>query len=79
MDGTEVFAAAKRNLLAVVPDLDPEAVRGDRALADLGCTSIDCAEMVAMTMEELGIVVLITDFRQATDLDTLVAVLCRHA
>jgi polyketide biosynthesis acyl carrier protein len=78
MDDTDIFAAVKRNLMEVVPDLHPEDVRRDQALADLGCTSIDRAEVVAMTMEELGIVAPIMDFQQVTDVDSLVSVLCRH-
>ena len=40
-----VFEAVKASLLEVVPDVDPNAVTSGRALADLGCTSIDRAEV----------------------------------
>lgn len=73
-----VFAAVKRNLLDVVPDLDPDDVTIDQAMADVGCNSIDRAEVVTLTMEDLGVEVPVMEFRDVTNIRSLVDVLARH-
>ncbi|MER7168819.1 phosphopantetheine-binding protein [Micromonospora sp. NPDC000207] len=73
-----VFEVVRDSLLEVVPEVDPDAVTPGRTLADLGCTSIDRAEIVTLSMERLGVVVPITEFRDVNDLDTIVELLGRH-
>ncbi|XVV00805.1 phosphopantetheine-binding protein [Actinosynnema sp. CA-248983] len=73
-----VFDAVKDSLLEVVPDVDPDAVVPGRALVDLGCTSIDRAEVVTLAMERLGIVVPISEFQDVNDIDAIVALLGKH-
>lgn len=74
-----VFEAVKASLLEVVPETDPAAVTEGRALADLGCTSIDRAEVVTLAMERLGIVVPIAEFRDVNNIDAIVELLGKHA
>ncbi|CCH31880.1 phosphopantetheine-binding protein [Actinosynnema sp. NPDC047251] len=73
-----VFDAVRDSLLEVVPDTDPAAVRPGRTLLDLGCTSIDRAEVVTLAMERLGVVVPIAEFQDVNDIDTIVALLGKH-
>lgn len=73
-----VFGAIRRNVLIVVDDLDPDTVTIDRALPDLGCNSVDRTEIVSMTMEDLDIVVPVTEFGAVNDIRSLVEVLTRH-
>ncbi|MFB7664924.1 phosphopantetheine-binding protein [Kitasatospora sp. NPDC056138] len=76
---TQVFDTLRRNALDVVPELDPAAFAAERTLSELGCNSIDRAEIVTLTMEELGIVVPVHEFQQGYDLATLVDVMLKHA
>jgi polyketide biosynthesis acyl carrier protein len=77
-DQTRVFDVVKRNLLAVLPDLDPQVVALDKSLTDLGCNSLDRADVVTMTMEQLAIDVPVEDFAKMHDLRTLVEVLAQR-
>jgi polyketide biosynthesis acyl carrier protein len=73
-----VFEAVKRNVLEVLPDLTPEDVSMKGTLTDLGANSIDRADVVTMTMEDLGIVVPISDFQSVCDIRSLVDLLKKH-
>jgi polyketide biosynthesis acyl carrier protein len=67
-----IFNVIKSKALVVVPELDPDAVSMDRTLAELGCNSIDRADIVTMAMEELGVVVPVTEFHQSQEIGELV-------
>ncbi len=73
-----VLTAIRRSVLEVLPDLDPELVTEDRSLSDLGANSIDRAEIVTLTMEDLGISVPVGDFREVHDIGSLALLLRRH-
>ncbi len=78
MSEAEILEIVRRHLAEVVPDLDPDAVRMDQDLVNLGCSSIDRAEVATMAMSALGIVVPIMEFRHVGNIGTLVGVLRRH-
>ncbi|GGP51617.1 phosphopantetheine-binding protein [Saccharothrix coeruleofusca] len=78
VDESAVLEAVRRNVLAVVPDLDPELITPDRSLADLGCNSIDRADVAAMTVDDLGITVPVAEFGGVADIGDLVRLLVRH-
>jgi polyketide biosynthesis acyl carrier protein len=78
MNEDKVFEAVRRNVATVVPELDPESISIEDALADLGCTSVDRADVVALTMEELGISVPVREFEGVRNIRSLVNVLARH-
>jgi polyketide biosynthesis acyl carrier protein len=73
-----VFEAVRRNVLEVLPDLTPQDVSMQGTLTDLGANSIDRADVVTMTMEDLGIVVPISDFQNVHDIRSLVELLKKH-
>lgn len=79
MDEKRIFAAIKRNVLEVVPEIDPDAITMDCSLSDLGCNSLDRADVVTMTMEELSIAVPVHEFHKGESIGQLVAVMRRHA
>lgn len=79
MDDSGIFEAVRRNLGVVVYDLDTSTVTLDHSLADLGCNSIDRAEVVTLTMEDMGIYVPVMEFQQTRDIRSLVALLARHS
>lgn len=74
-----VLDAVRASLVEVVPDVDPGAVAGARTLSELGCTSIDRAEVVTLAMERLGVVVPVAEFRDVDDIDSIVELLRKHA
>jgi polyketide biosynthesis acyl carrier protein len=74
----QVFEAVKRNLLDVIPELDPALVSIDKSLCELGCNSIDRAEVVTLTMEDLAISVPVSAFSEVHDIRTLVGVLAQR-
>jgi polyketide biosynthesis acyl carrier protein len=73
-----VLAAIRRSVLVVLPDLDPELVVPGRSLTDLGCNSVDRADVVAMTMEDLDVSVPVAEFAEVRDIGTLAEVYRRH-
>lgn len=70
-----IFNVVKRHLLAVIPELDPRLVSIEKSLTDLGCNSIDRADIVTLTMEELDITVPVSAFADVRDIRGLVGVL----
>ncbi|MFF9062922.1 phosphopantetheine-binding protein [Streptomyces sp. NPDC101213] len=79
MDDSDIFEAVRRNLGVVVYDLDTSTVTPDDSLAELGCNSVDRAEVVTLTMEDMGISVPVMEFQQTRDIRSLVALLARHS
>jgi polyketide biosynthesis acyl carrier protein len=74
----EVFAVVRESVLQVLPELAGEQVSMDGTLADLGCNSIDRADVVVMSMERLRIAVPVGEFRSVNDIRSLVGVLQRY-
>ncbi|MGW8063188.1 phosphopantetheine-binding protein [Streptomyces ziwulingensis] len=79
-NGTEerVLAVLRRTTLEIVPEVEPAAFTPDRTLSDLGCNSIDRAEIVTLAMEELDIAVPVHEFHQGMDIATLAALMRKH-
>jgi polyketide biosynthesis acyl carrier protein len=78
MNESRELAALLRNLGAVMPDLDLREVSVACSLADLGCNSIDRMDIVAMTMEDLGIAIPVTEFKDVHDISSLMQLLQKH-
>lgn len=78
-DDGEILEMIRRTVVAVVPEIEPAAVTPDRTLTELGCNSIDRAEIVTMAMEELGVVVPVPEFQQVRDVRSLVELLRKYA
>ncbi|MBO3744807.1 hypothetical protein J5X84_01915 [Streptosporangiaceae bacterium NEAU-GS5] len=74
-----IFETVKRNVLAVLPDVEPGQISIDGKLSDLGANSVDRADVVTLTMEDLGVTIPITEFQDVSDLRSLVTVLEKHA
>ncbi|MCS0605420.1 acyl carrier protein [Streptomyces sp. LP11] len=71
----QVLDVLRRTALEIVPEIEPAAFRPDRTLSELGCNSIDRAEIVTLTMEELDIAVPVHEFHQGMDIGTLAALM----
>ncbi|MDX3529653.1 phosphopantetheine-binding protein [Streptomyces sp. ID05-39B] len=79
MDDSDIFETVRRNLGVVVYDLDTSTVTLDNSLSELGCNSVDRAEVVTLTMEDMGISVPVMEFQQTRNIRSLVALLARHS
>jgi polyketide biosynthesis acyl carrier protein len=77
--GDRVLAAIARSVRTVLPEIGQDQVRPDRSLSDLGCNSVDRAEVVSLTMEDLGIDVPVNAFSAVTDIGTLADLLRAYA
>lgn len=75
MTRDEVFAVVKANVLAILPDLPPDAIAIDQSLKDLGANSLDRMDIVVNSMEELGVKVPLTHFAQARNIGGVVDLL----
>lgn len=63
----------------VVPEVDLTRFTADRRLADLGCNSIDRAEILTVTMDRLGVVIPSTELHSELRIGDLVALFQRYA
>lgn len=75
MTRADVFAVVTRQLLEVLPDLDPALIHEDRSMRDLGANSIDRADVIVQTMEQLGVKFPIAELAGVPNLRGLVDVL----
>ncbi len=71
-DEYTVLDTLRRHIVAVVPEVDPAQVTRNVSMADLGCNSIDRAEVVTLTLEELRLDVPVAEFQGLPDLGALV-------
>ncbi|WP_181614165.1 phosphopantetheine-binding protein [Nonomuraea soli] len=79
MNEDEIFETVRRNVLKVLPELTPDEVTIDGTLSDLGANSIDRADVVTMTMEDLGMVIPVAEFQDVSDIRSLVDLLKKHS
>ena len=73
-----VMDAIRRNITAILPELGPADIVPDRTLADLGLNSVDRGEVVTNVMDELDVIIPITEFYQAMLIGDLVALFEKH-
>ncbi len=79
MTEEDIFDVVRRKTTEVLPDIEPAEVSIDGSLSDLGANSIDRAEIVTLTMEELGVVIPVSDFSGVADVRSLVVLLGKYA
>ncbi len=78
MTSTEQVMTTLRAQVALIsPEVDPGAVGPGTSLEQLGCSSIDRAEITVMTMQALEVVLSPHELAQVRDVDTLVTALAR--
>ncbi len=79
MDEDGIYLRLRDNLATVLTDVAPGELTLDRTLAELGCNSVDRAEVVTMTMEDLGITVPVMEFQDVKDVRSLVELFGKYA
>lgn len=72
MTRSEIFDIIKANLLDILPELDPARVDETKSMKDLGANSIDRADVVIRTMEQLGVKLKISELAEVKNLSGLV-------
>lgn len=70
-----VMDAIREALVAVRSDIDPALLVPDVTLTELGCDSMDRAEIVTVSMVALGVIVPVDRFADVGDVRELAALL----
>lgn len=71
-------AAVHRCILTVCPDVPAASLRPEASLQELGCNSVDRADVLTMAMHELGVAVPVAELARARDIAMLTDLLRRH-
>jgi polyketide biosynthesis acyl carrier protein len=79
MGREQVFTVVREEILSVRPDVDPEQIREDRSMTDLGCDSLDRIDVVAGAMDRIGLELSTDRLADVRDIGGLVDVLCAGA
>jgi polyketide biosynthesis acyl carrier protein len=78
MSEAMILDVLRRTVVSVVPQIDPADVTAGRTLAELGCNSVDRADIVTLAMEELGVTVPVTELGGDRDVRALVELFAAH-
>jgi polyketide biosynthesis acyl carrier protein len=74
-----ILDTIRRRAQEVVPTTgDGAPLEADRSLLDAGCNSIDRAEILALVMEDLGVVVPLDEFERSLTLRQVAELLRKH-
>jgi acyl carrier protein len=73
-----VLKTIATSIAEIMPGVDAATVSIDGRLADYGCNSIDRADIVWKTLEDLGLDIPVVEFSGVADIRGLAQVLCRH-
>jgi polyketide biosynthesis acyl carrier protein len=49
----QIIEQIRENLLDIIPELEGKTISNDEKLSDIGANSIDRAELIALTLEQL--------------------------
>jgi acyl carrier protein len=72
MSREEIFAVVRANIVKIVDGVQPDAIREEVSLRDLGADSLQIVEVVSRSMKELRLKVPRTELSRATNLRDLV-------
>jgi polyketide biosynthesis acyl carrier protein len=75
MTHDEIFAILRKNVLEALPDIDSTSIVPGADLQDLGANSLDRVDVLAATLDILGLDAQASDFAGITDLDRLTGAL----
>ncbi|MFE7242345.1 phosphopantetheine-binding protein [Streptomyces sp. NPDC057580] len=78
-DDEYILTTIRRRAAEVVPTTgDGAPLSADSSLAAAGCNSIDRAEILALVMEDLGVVVPLDEFERSLTLGQVAALMRKH-
>lgn len=78
MDKDQIIEIIKYQISEVLPEIPSEALSGCPSMKLLGANSIDRAEVVVMTLEELDLAVPLIDLGGAQDICHLADLMLSH-
>jgi polyketide biosynthesis acyl carrier protein len=64
-----ILEALKSSIAEIVPDVSPDGIGVHSKLRDLGASSMDRAEILTMTMQDLSVKLPLNELAQADDKD----------
>jgi polyketide biosynthesis acyl carrier protein len=75
MNYDEIFQLVKKNIVTVLPYLAGKEIPIEKSLKDLGANSIDRAEVVTLSIEDLGIKIPMVEFGKVNNIKGMVDIL----
>lgn len=79
MDHQRVLDTLTESVRLVAPDVDITELAPELTLSDLGCNSIDRAEIVSITMEAVGADIPISALHKGSTIGELVRLFVQHS
>lgn len=79
MDKTAIIERIKTNLLDILPDLKEETLDVNERFTNMGANSIDRADLIAMTLEDMDLDIPIFKLAEAKTIDELADQLLKHS
>tara|TARA_R110002110_G_scaffold415800_1_gene656306 strand:+ start:62513 stop:62761 length:249 start_codon:yes stop_codon:yes gene_type:complete len=71
MDKKSIFLAIQKSVLLIMDGVDEKQIQKSDSLKSLGANSIDRAEIIMLTLENLNIRIPMIDFAQAKNIDDI--------
>lgn len=75
MSKEQVYEVVKTAIMEILPDVHSEQISIEKSLIELGANSIDRADVVIMSMEELGLKIPLKSLAHARNIEELVDIL----
>lgn len=75
MSKDEIFKLLKDVVVEIIPDINPEQIKIEESLKDLGANSVDRMDIVIRAMEVLNIKVPLVEFGKVNNIQGLVDLL----
>lgn len=75
MQEEEIFAVIKKIIYEIIPQQKEKPININESLRDLGANSIDRAEIIIRTMEELNIKVPMIEFANSKNIKEIVMII----
>ena len=73
MTKEDVFKIVKKNIVDILPDVADEDIRISDKLKDLGANSVDRADVVIQSLEDLNLKLSLVELGVAKNIDDLVS------
>jgi polyketide biosynthesis acyl carrier protein len=78
MSKEEVLSVLKKVVSEIIPDIEPERIKPEESLRDLGANSVDRMDIVIEVMEELKLKIPLVEFGKVNNIQGLVDLLHSH-
>ena len=72
MQKEQIFEILKSNVLATIPDVTEEQLQIEQSLTSLGANSLDRADIIIQTMQQLKLKIDLVEFGKAKNMEGLV-------